>query len=429
MRYVDLTRGILRFSPVEEPAPLPAGEGEGETKPKKKYFKNTITIDIATSVKNISVKLSPVTIQMCGASSRADGIEAAQHVIDHLLRAQRFLEMRKTHRPLVLNTLAAAQKATRGIHCYREFLPEAAPGGEKPKAAEEEKNGARVVIKRESEAGLKESGQEREEGQDLEKRKVEDFFVNKCARPAEGEVDPELFEYFCNLSLDFKYHSDFCAKMDWWLNVAEKVVDSQTPPRRSAPAPKNKISSNRGVKTSPAFAPPAGAPAGEESASLSSCGFSSQSSPSSSQSRREIPILDAVCVGAGLWPLPPLGEEREEPVLRIVHVKEAMVNCNFEIGFKINRYALRDCISESQLFVARFDNLVEYNVAVELPYTPDYDPFFPPKKDKKSRHSFLVYRSGRCTISSPSFEKMRPAYYLFRRMMEQIRPRIEQKEE
>ncbi len=48
------------------------------------FFKNSITLDISTSTKNISLKISPTTIQLCGASSRDNGLEAASYIIDYL---------------------------------------------------------------------------------------------------------------------------------------------------------------------------------------------------------------------------------------------------------------------------------------------------------------------------------------------------------
>jgi len=72
MRNRDSVRGVIR----------------SKTSP----FKNAVTIDISTTKKNISLKLSSFSIQMCGASSREDGIEAATHLLNHLKSIQRNLE-------------------------------------------------------------------------------------------------------------------------------------------------------------------------------------------------------------------------------------------------------------------------------------------------------------------------------------------------
>jgi hypothetical protein len=56
----------------------------GIVKNNKKSFKNSITLDISTTIKNLSLKISPTTIQLCGAPSRAAGTEATYYIIEHL---------------------------------------------------------------------------------------------------------------------------------------------------------------------------------------------------------------------------------------------------------------------------------------------------------------------------------------------------------
>jgi hypothetical protein len=67
------------------------GSVRGVIRSTSESFKNAVTIDISTKKKNISLKLSPFSIQMCGASSREDGIEAATHVLNHLRNVQNIL--------------------------------------------------------------------------------------------------------------------------------------------------------------------------------------------------------------------------------------------------------------------------------------------------------------------------------------------------
>ena len=59
-------------------------------------FKNSVTIDISTIKKNISLKISTNCIQMCGASSRDDGVEATEHILGHLRKIQYYLNKIKT---------------------------------------------------------------------------------------------------------------------------------------------------------------------------------------------------------------------------------------------------------------------------------------------------------------------------------------------
>ena len=71
MRYRENIRGVIRN--------------------KSGAFKNSVTIDISTARKNINLKLSPTTIQMCGASSREDGVEAVNHIINHAKHIQQVI--------------------------------------------------------------------------------------------------------------------------------------------------------------------------------------------------------------------------------------------------------------------------------------------------------------------------------------------------
>ena len=92
-----------------------------------------------------------------------------------------------------------------------------------------------------------------------------------------------------------------------------------------------------------------------------------------------------------------------------------MVNYNYELGYEINRFALRTHIDGVNGFSARYENEVEHSVTITLPYS-----------DKKA-HTFIVYRTGRVTQSGPDIDRIRQAYDLFATMIEQIRPYIVKK--
>lgn len=55
-------------------------------------FKNSVTIDMSIAKKNISLKLSPFSVQICGASSKQDGVEAINYLLKHLLDIQSMLD-------------------------------------------------------------------------------------------------------------------------------------------------------------------------------------------------------------------------------------------------------------------------------------------------------------------------------------------------
>ena len=76
--YMGFTRGIVRSS-------------------NKKYFRNSITIDVSTKEKVVNLKLSANGIQMCGPTSDEMALEAANHLIDNLYRAQDMMDYIISH--------------------------------------------------------------------------------------------------------------------------------------------------------------------------------------------------------------------------------------------------------------------------------------------------------------------------------------------
>jgi len=62
-----------------------------------KSFRNSVGIDICTSKKNISAKLSKNKIHMCGPNSPELALETAQHIINHLINIQKELDYISEH--------------------------------------------------------------------------------------------------------------------------------------------------------------------------------------------------------------------------------------------------------------------------------------------------------------------------------------------
>lgn len=95
LRYKGVTRGIIRST-------------------SSKHFKNSITIDIATQRKNVSIKLSSTKIQMCGASSVDQGMEGSNYIISQLLEIQDHLDYIHENPDRLKSTLDWLKEATRG---------------------------------------------------------------------------------------------------------------------------------------------------------------------------------------------------------------------------------------------------------------------------------------------------------------------------
>lgn len=78
----------------------------GVTMPKQKYFRNSITMDIATGTKNVSIKLSENRVQMCGATSK----QMAQEVVIMLFGHISELHSELDHYPRVVPRLATCSQ-------------------------------------------------------------------------------------------------------------------------------------------------------------------------------------------------------------------------------------------------------------------------------------------------------------------------------
>src|SRR5205823_11827816 len=83
---------------------------------KPKSFRNSIGIDICTTEKNISAKLSKNKIHMCGPTSEKLALETAQHIINHLLRIQEELDYVNTHIAERDEVIRWILKETKGDH-------------------------------------------------------------------------------------------------------------------------------------------------------------------------------------------------------------------------------------------------------------------------------------------------------------------------
>lgn len=271
LRYKGYVRGIIRSH---------------STKP----FKNSITIDIATEKKNVSIKLSSTKIQMCGASSVDQGAEGANHIIHALLTIQDELDYIQANRDRAVSTLEWIKNETRGSPIER---------------ADEE-------------------------------HKPDHQIVTPTATSYPLAVDPRIVTFLLRQRPDYLYHSDFCLELDWILTLKQ-------------------------VTTRP---------------------------------------------------------------LEIQQVCKAMVNYNYDLGFHIDRYQLVTRINGLNGFYARYDNAVEHNVTIELPYEVPANHRAMRRKNKHPCHTFLVYMSGLVTQSGPGEELMREAYYRFNATINSIREHI-----
>ena len=86
----------------------------GIVKSHKAPFKNSVSIDVSTSIKNVNLKLAPNTMQMCGAISLEHAREAANYIINHINHCQKFVNKINENPTLFMNTVNWVKRHSRG---------------------------------------------------------------------------------------------------------------------------------------------------------------------------------------------------------------------------------------------------------------------------------------------------------------------------
>jgi len=161
------------------------GNVRGVIRSKSDPFKNAVTIDISTSRKNISLKLSSFSIQMCGASSREDGIEAATHVLNHLRHIQNILNRMQSNKSATLEAIEWVKNVTKGDIVEKPFW--------------EEKQFLNVTLRI--------------------YRPKQEYSIIKPMVDITENLDKDVVRFLLSLCDDFLYHSDMCRKLDFIPNI------------------------------------------------------------------------------------------------------------------------------------------------------------------------------------------------------------------
>lgn len=167
-------------------------------------FKNAVTIDISTSLKNISAKLSSFSIQMCGASSKEDGIEAATHIIKHLKHVQKMLHLIQSDIDLAKETINFVKSITLGEEVIRSYSEDVQSLNEQEETMSDGSQPT-LIIK-------------------IHKQKMEKSVTKPNIFIAPSKFDKELISFLLSLSDDFLYHNDYCNKLDFLINIKE-IID------------------------------------------------------------------------------------------------------------------------------------------------------------------------------------------------------------
>jgi hypothetical protein len=157
----------------------------GIIRTKAKPFKNAVTIDISTTKKNISLKLSSFSIQMCGASSRADGIEAATHLVNKITRLQYILDKMKLYPQKTLDAIQWVKDETRGKMVT------------KPQWPHFEFSNVKLRVY----------------------KPIQVPSIIACPSNIPKHIDEEIAKFLMTMCDDFMYHDDMCQKLDFIPNI------------------------------------------------------------------------------------------------------------------------------------------------------------------------------------------------------------------
>lgn len=118
--------------------------------------------------------------------------------------------------------------------------------------------------------------------------------------------------------------------------------------------------------------------------------------------------------------------------VRVV-LQKALVNFNFGIGFVINRNAFTHVFSKHPHFITVYDNIRAQNIFISLPYFSTNSEIC--RKKKNSCITFIVYQTGRVTLTGPHESLNRIALIAFmdhvrtnRHLIEHIEPAVDEGE-
>lgn len=179
IRYSGETRGIVRST-------------------NGGYFKNSITIDLSTTTKNVSTKLSQTKIQMCGASSEEQGQEGAQYLINHLLVLQEEIDYIKANPDKARETLNWLVEKTKGRQV------------------------SRPVYQTITKTVTNEKGEEVYVDEKVFVRNERDFRIMVPTDLTEAPNE-RIANFLIRQHTDFDYHSFLSAEMEWILGL-KKII-------------------------------------------------------------------------------------------------------------------------------------------------------------------------------------------------------------
>ncbi len=381
-KYRDITRGIVKSKT-------------------KRSFLNSITIDICTSKKNINAKLSGNIIQMCGPDSEGLARETAQHIIDHMLSLQQDLDY--------INKDPEAQNRV------IQWLQDNTIGED-------------YIIDEETQDIIK-----LEEGEKIDD---DNFIIKKDGtkrtkekeiifdRWHEGDIvsenqiicDKNKERYVLSLPKGIRQHA--VLNVNFFINTDEAdlkgnpiylFLDRDGNQIKIITKPHIKVMRVKSITIPKEY--PDNYPEDIDERVMN---FYIKYAPDFAYHHVYCQFLDSV----------KNIDKVATDDLEIDSVNMAMINYSYSLGMSVDRWALANYINGRNGFNARYNNSTDHSVTIHLPYELPASARNVRRKNKPTRHTFMVHKSGIVTQSGPNINLMRDAYYDFMSTIMQIRDMI-----
>lgn len=429
-----------------------------------KFFRNSITIDICTSKKNISAKLSRGKIHLCGPNSEALSRETAEHIIDHLIKIQSDLDYMKDKPEEKENSIKWLKEASKGDHYIidadtheiielkdREEIQTMYNGilstGDSVDSANESDSSLSSSVPDTREglpvrAGVGVGGEEEtclkvEEGQEeivervivtdgtVKTKRIEFILskwnegdnigndgtvMNKEGVPYKMLLDNDKV-VTCILERNFFIKPDKCD--DRGNIISHSFTNMYGEPVRIVQDIPLKVLEVDSLVIPTGY--PNNYPVDVDQRIAN---FYIKHAPDHVYHHVFCQFVDFV---SGI-------EEVITPGLRLKNINMAMINYSYSLGMCINRWNLANRINGNSGFLARYNNTTDHCVTISLPYEVPEHMREVRRKNKPPCHTFMVYKSGIVTQSGPNIDMMRDAYNKFMGTITEIRSDIIQKD-
>lgn len=368
-----------------------------------KAFRNSISLDICTSEKNIAAKLSATNIHMCGPNSESVAYEAANLLIEHLKNLQVELDYINQHlkeRDIVVKWLWDECKGTKyTINEETQEIVTLGPG-ETIRHGVVHENGRPKTT-------YKEYTFKWEDGDHIDKNGI---LVNKYKEPyfraltkqekKEGKKDyPVMRKDECRLELDSIPLDPKGKKIIKIAKIPLKVMEVYS----IRIPPSVKIDNEK--MTFP------------EHLDERICRFLIRYIGDYAYHHVLCGFLNNFRDITKIYTPPANGE------LRAGKINIAMANYSYSLNMKVDRWQLCQLIDGVDGFSARYNNTTDHHVTVTLPYTPEEGESIKRKSLEKC-HTFMVYKTGIVTQSGPHPRLMKDVYLQFMNFIESVRDKI-----